>query len=78
MGVEVAALDVALVAREPFLFRALASGVAVVVAVVAVSVGVEGSGELRGSDCDSSPEVSSGTSCSLSLRFAIVSKFDFE
>jgi hypothetical protein len=57
-----------------FLFFAFLVGVTVVVAAVAVAVsaGVEGSGELRGSDCDSSLDVSSGTSCSLSLRFAIV------
>ena len=63
-----------------FLFFAFLVGVTVVVAAVAVAVavsaGVEGSGELRGSDCDSSLDVSSGTSCSLSLRFAIVSGYD--
>ena len=51
-------------------------GVAAVAVEGAVVVDVAGSGELRGSDCDSSLDVTSGTSCSLSLRFAIVSEFD--
>ena len=63
-----------------FLFFAFLVGVTVVVAAVAVAVavsaGVQGSGELRGSDGDSSLHVSSGTSCSLSLRFAIVCGYD--
>jgi hypothetical protein len=60
MGVGV--LVVEAVVLEPFFFFVVAA-----VAVAAV-VGVVGWGELRDSECDSSLDVSSGTSCS--LKFA--------
>jgi hypothetical protein len=72
MGVEMAGTDVGLAAPELFLLLAVVLDVTVVVETVAV-VGVVGSGEPRGSEYDSSLDVSSGTSCSLSLRFAIAS-----